>query len=281
MRGAHSLRFGGEFHQVNAGFSLGVFRQGRVELVEDFPTFDRNGDGRVDDNDLLFAVTLRSGKPDQNLELPDSNNTHVAGFIQDDWRVSDRLTFSAGLRYEMDTDVNNQSRGRRAEPDRPAVREWRPRQRDLNNLGPRLGFAFAASPETTVHGGYGTYYDRIVLQMQSLERGLDGRALPIEVRAGNTFFIDPSTGRIPSFRTDASPTRSPGSSCPARERRASTSSTRTSRARRCTSSTWASIVRRSACAFASTRMHSQGLRFLIGRTVGEVFNPIVGGPDEW
>jgi hypothetical protein len=45
-----------------------------------------------------------------------------------------------------------------------------------------------------VHGGYGIYYDRITLQMQSLERGLDGRALPIEVRAGNVFFIDPATG---------------------------------------------------------------------------------------
>ena len=42
------------------------------------------------------------------------------------------------------------------------------RKRDLNNLGPRLGFSsFAASPSTTPRGGYGTYYDRIVLQIQS------------------------------------------------------------------------------------------------------------------
>ena len=26
-------------------------------------------------------------------------------------------------------------------------------------------------------------------------------------------------------------------------------------------------------------MHNQGINFLIGRTVGEVFNPVVGGPD--
>ena len=55
-----------------AQFDLGVFRQGRVELVEDFADFDRNGDGRVDDHDLLFAVTLRSGKPDQGLIIPDA-----------------------------------------------------------------------------------------------------------------------------------------------------------------------------------------------------------------
>ena len=35
-----------------------------LEFVEDFPSFDHNGDGRIDDNDLLFAVTLRSGKPE-------------------------------------------------------------------------------------------------------------------------------------------------------------------------------------------------------------------------
>ena len=34
------------------------------------PQFDLNGDGRVDDNDLLFAVTLRSGFPDRDLEHP-------------------------------------------------------------------------------------------------------------------------------------------------------------------------------------------------------------------
>ena len=51
-----------------ARFVLGVFREGRVELVQDFPEFDLNRDGRVNDNDLLFAVTLRSGKPDQDLD---------------------------------------------------------------------------------------------------------------------------------------------------------------------------------------------------------------------
>ena len=61
--GNHTLNFGGEIQRVDADFDLRVFQQGRIELIEDFPDFDRNGDGRVDDNDLLFAVTLRSGLP--------------------------------------------------------------------------------------------------------------------------------------------------------------------------------------------------------------------------
>ncbi len=62
VRGAHSLRAGGEWQRVDSMFDLGVFQEGRIELVEDFATFDHNGDGRVDDGDLLFAVTLRSGQ---------------------------------------------------------------------------------------------------------------------------------------------------------------------------------------------------------------------------
>ena len=75
------------------------------------------------------------------------------------------------------------------------------RQRDTNNFAPRIGFAWNADEagRLVVRGGYGIYYDRIVLQIQSLERGLDGRALPIEVRAGNVFFLDPDTGQLPPF----------------------------------------------------------------------------------
>ena len=48
IRGNHTLNFGGEWQNVHSGFNLGVFQQGRIELIEDFPDFDRNGDGRVD-----------------------------------------------------------------------------------------------------------------------------------------------------------------------------------------------------------------------------------------
>ena len=55
VRGAHSRGFGGGLQPVDAEFRLGVFKQGRVEYVEDFPKFDYTGDGAIDDNDLLFC----------------------------------------------------------------------------------------------------------------------------------------------------------------------------------------------------------------------------------
>src|SRR6185436_6785628 len=41
QRGLHQLKVGGQLQRVGAQFNLGVFRAGRIEFVEDFPTFDR------------------------------------------------------------------------------------------------------------------------------------------------------------------------------------------------------------------------------------------------
>ena len=191
VRGNHTFYIGGEIQRVESDLDLKVFQAGRVELIEDFPDFDRNLDGRVDDNDLLFAVTLRSGFPDRPLLLPDTDSTYLAGFIQDDWRVHRQFTLNLGLRYELDTDVKNVSRVDELNPlILPFLRGTR--SRDKNNFAPRIGFNYSTKDgRTSVHAGYGIYYDRVTLEIQTLERGLDGRALPVEVRAGNVFFIDP------------------------------------------------------------------------------------------
>jgi len=191
VRGNHTFYIGGEIQRVESDLDLKVFQTGRIELIEDFPDFDRNGDGRVDDNDLLFAVTLRSGFPDRPLLLPDTDSNYFAGFIQDDWRVSRQFTLNLGLRYELDTDVKNVSRTDELNPlIIPFLKGTR--SRDKNNFAPRVGFNYSTKDgRTSVHAGYGIYYDRVTLEIQTLERGLDGRALPVEVRAGNLFFIPP------------------------------------------------------------------------------------------
>ena len=264
----------------DALFDLGVFQDGRIELVEDFATFDHNGDGRVDDEDLLFAVTLRSGKPDQALVLPDADNNYIALFVQDDWRLRSDLTLNLGLRYELDTDVKNVSR---VDEINPIVQPFLhgTRHADRNNLGPRIGFNWApGDARTSVHGGYGIYYDRITLEIESLERGLDGRALPIEVRAGNTFFLDPATGHASRRSRRRWPTRSPASSFRAPARRASTSSTTACRTRACSSSTSASSgsCRRTSCCGWTASTISARTSSSAARS-GVVFNPVVGGPD--
>jgi hypothetical protein len=279
VRGTHHWRFGGQIQRVDAAFDLGVFRDGRIELVEDFPAFDRNGDGRVNDDDLLFAVTLRSGLPNQDLEIDDADNVHLAGFVQDDWRVHPQLSLNLGLRYEIDTDVNNISRVDELNPIvLPFVTDER--RRDANNWAPRVGFNWSTTDgRSSIRGGYGVYYDRVTLQIQSLERGLDGRALPIEVRAGNVFFIDQATGGVPPFAPSLSNPFTgfilPGAGASGINiidphlqnpmvHQTSLGFERQLGARQ--------VIRVDG-------VYNHGRQFIIGRTVGTVFNPVVGGPD--
>jgi Carboxypeptidase regulatory-like domain len=276
--GNHTLRTGAELQRIDSEFSLDVFRAGRIEFIQDFPAWDASGDGKLDDNDLLFAVTLRSGHPESGLIIPDADNVHFAGFVQDDWRARSNLTFNVGLRYEVDSDVKNVSRYDEINPIvLPFLQGTR--SRDRNNWGPRLGFNWTPVEGTSISGGYGIYYDRVTLEIQSLERGLDGRALPIEVRAGNVFFLDPATGQFPPFAPSlANPFTGfilPGAG-------ASGINIIDNTLQNPTIQQFSLGVERQVAGSLVVRaegVHAHGTQFIIGRTIGTVFNPVVGGPD--
>ncbi len=284
VRGNHTLNFGGEIQRVDADFDLRVFQQGRIEMIEDFPDFDRNGDGKVDDNDLLFAVTIRSGKPTVPLLIPNADSTYLAGFVQDDWRIRPQLTLNVGLRYELDTDVKNISRTSQLNPLILPFLHGK-RGKDTNNFGPRFGFNYATKDEhTSIHGGYGIYYDRITLEIQSLERGLDGRALPIEVRAGSLSYtqgnpFDPIGGRfVPGAPTLANPFTGqviPGAGA------AGINIIDNTMQNPMVQQMNLGIQREFGHNYVlrADYLHNFGTHFIIGRTIGSVFNPVVGGPD--
>lgn len=287
IRGAHTVKIGGDFQRVDSLFDLGVFQQGRIELVQDFAQVDFNGDGRIDDGDLLFAVTLRSSKPSQSLAINNTDNNHFAAFAQDDWRANRNLTLNLGLRYELDTNVNNNDWYANRNP---IVQQFYrgERKRDTDNFAPRFGFNWATTDgKTSVHGGYGIYYDRITLEIASLERGLDGRALAIEVRAGNALtdptgapiFINPATGRFQPF----APTLSnpftgfilPGAG-------ASGINIIDNHLQNPMVQQFNLGIQRELARDFVVRadyLHNFGTRFIIGRTIGTVNNPVVGGPD--
>jgi hypothetical protein len=80
-------------------------------------------------------------------------------FIQDDWKVSNRLTINPGLRYTMNfpsTEINGQTavlnlQTRRL--DYPGTDPVRPLKKD--NFGPRLGAVLRLTDRTIVSSGYG------------------------------------------------------------------------------------------------------------------------------
>jgi hypothetical protein len=286
VRGNHAFSLGGEIQRVQSDLDLKVFQQGRIELIEDFPDFDRNGDGRVDDNDLLFAVTLRSGFPERSLLLPDANNTYFAAFIQDDWRVHPQFTLNFGLRYELDTDVKNVSR---TDELNPLILPFLhgERHRDKNNFAPRVGFNYSTGDmRTSIHAGYGVYYDRVTLEIQTLERGLDGRALPVEVRAGNLFFIEPQFLFDPVngvFPPPAPTLANPFTGFPLPGAGAGGINIIDNDLQNPTVQQMNVGVQRELAgkfALRADYVRNVGTHFIIGRVIGTVpLNPVVGGPD--
>ena len=88
-------------------------------------------------------------------------------YIQDDWRISDKLTLNAGLRYEYatpwyekDNIMSNYDPATRTMvlakdgslEDRALMKP------DRNNFGPRIGGAYTLGDRTVVRGGYGLSY---------------------------------------------------------------------------------------------------------------------------
>lgn len=283
----HALSAGWELQRVDADFDLGVFQQGNIQTVEDFPDFDRNGDGKVDDNDLLFAVALRSSTPTKPLLLPDDDNYHSALFVQDDWKASNKLTLNVGLRWELDSNLNNLSW---YENRNPIVQSFYhgTRHRDYKNFAPRVGFNFAPSEKASVHGGYGIYYDRITLEVMSLEKGYDGRALALNVTAGNA--VSDSNGNPVYLNSN-------GTFVPGAPQLISNPFSGFIFAGE--GSTGIDIIDNRMrnpmvqqfnlgiqkefgknLVVTVDGVHNLGTRFIIGVPVGSVFNPVTDGPDE-
>ena len=84
-------------------------------------------------------------------------------FLQDDWRLTDRVTVNAGLRYTLNfpsTEMNDQvgvfnlTTGQMEYAGQNGVPRAA-RQLHWNNLGPRFGVAMQATDSTVVRAGYG------------------------------------------------------------------------------------------------------------------------------
>ena len=100
----------------------------------------------------------------------------VDAYIEDNWQKSAKLTFNLGLRYELTlpyVEVDGRMANLDAAPGFTTVSPVIPGatgpftgvfpsgllNRDANNLGPRLGFAYRLRPQTVVRGGYSITYN--------------------------------------------------------------------------------------------------------------------------
>jgi outer membrane receptor protein involved in Fe transport len=177
--GNHTIKFGGDVNFVkdiisNLRFGGGEFiysgSSSLSDFIVDYVNWQTNGAIRALSNTpngslgLCISSTRRAGKCyggsfNQGFGVLGltMKTTDLNYFVQDDWRVSPRLTLNLGLRYEYQ---------RNPEPfnQNPLLPQTDNSVDDRNNFGPRLGFAWDVNGDgkTSIRGGWGLYYGRVI-----------------------------------------------------------------------------------------------------------------------
>jgi carboxypeptidase family protein len=186
--GRHQIKFGGEFRYGISKVEnpLGGVNLANFQFTRHFTSLRPNiGTLTTADGGNAFASFLLGYMRSNSVTLSpifDWRSAYTAVFIQDDWRLSTRLTLNAGLRWDYEAPVTETGNQVNAGFDRNAVAlvcpacpasglpgelkggltfaDGRFYNRDLNNFGPRVGFTYTATRRAVVRGGYGlTFLD--------------------------------------------------------------------------------------------------------------------------
>lgn len=143
IRGRHTLKMGGNFlrYQLNSFFAASYSGYIRYNSL----------------NDLLFDRNAQFQQYAGDAYLP-ARTTEFSGYFQDDWRLRSNFTLNLGVRYEYTGAPFGYFSN--AAP-------------DMNNFGPRLGFAWSprvkdgllgrliGGDRTSIRGGYSLTYDQV------------------------------------------------------------------------------------------------------------------------
>src|SRR5919106_1394372 len=162
-QGAHFLKFGAELLHVQTRINDLNATIGRLNFED---RFTNRAVG-----DLLLGLPSQLALT--SFTVMDQGQDMQFYFVQDDYRISSKLTANLGLRYEYATpprERNNQFANFDPETGTMIVAtdgDTFERARihpDRNNFAPRIGFAYAPTPRWVVRGGYGMFYTHTVRQ---------------------------------------------------------------------------------------------------------------------
>jgi len=176
IKGRHTIKIGADANRLMVGYDQGSNQNGVFNFTGTF-----TGDSFAD---YLLGIPLSATGGLGSLGnfggvAKYSIGNQYDAFVQDDWKVTERLTLNLGLRYEL----FQQWRGRLADYDLatgrqllagspnyyvpgqglvtgtgPALLPERPIKTDPNDLGPRVGMAYRLGEKTTIRSGAGVFY---------------------------------------------------------------------------------------------------------------------------
>ena len=210
MTGNHSMRFGVEYRLLREN----GYNYGNVAPRMDFGTawtrgpLDNSPAAPIGQGFASFLFGLPTGGQININASRAEQSGYLAWFVQDDWRLTTRLTFNLGLRYEYESPtterfnrsirgfdfgtpspISAQALANYAQAPIPEVpvssfrtvggllfagaggqpRElWRG---DRNNFAPRFGFAYQLNPKTILRSGYGIFFDVLGIDRFDVNQG--------------------------------------------------------------------------------------------------------------
>lgn len=177
VRGSHNLKFGFDFrfmetNGIDPWRTMGWFQFNALETA--LPGNSTSGNAVAS----FLLGNVNRGQLQVFSYFPRNRYQYYAGYAQDDWKVSRKLTLNVGLRYDVfvpryenrdnlstfDLKLPNPAAGNRPGamvflgdgPGRSGLQ--RLADTDFKAFGPRLGLAYALTPKTVLRSGYGIYY---------------------------------------------------------------------------------------------------------------------------
>jgi outer membrane receptor protein involved in Fe transport len=152
--GRHDLKFGGDYTYAKHSYDAHFYESGQWYFSTDAP-FDRNA-----------PTTWPFAFVQQTTGLYKYNSHILAAYVQDDWRVADRVRLNLGVRYDLDTNLrmNDVYEQVLTDPAYAGLDNFvtNDRGNDYDNFQPRIGVTYDIRGNGTLVGraGFGRYVTR-------------------------------------------------------------------------------------------------------------------------
>ncbi len=174
IRGRHTIKFGFDFQQVTL-YANSTLNARPAYTFSGVYTQDPQNRSKTGAPFADFLLGQTSVATVSTRSLSESRQHIYQGYVQDDWKVSTRLTLNLGLRYELPLpfyETENQYSNVILEPgplygqilDASNAAQAGYRNSFVNpnwhNFAPRLGFAYQATRTTVIRAAAGIFYGR-------------------------------------------------------------------------------------------------------------------------